>query len=161
MDLTPRPQDDPVAPARRKRRWGPVLLITGALVGGGVVVTQFLTNAIDYYCNVDEMGVRSGCDDGRRVRVQGIVEQGSVREVDGATVFTLGFNGRTLDVTYQGDPGGIFQECIPVVAHGRLVGDVFEADRIEVKHSNEYVAENPDRVSDEDADGDGCSQLQG
>ncbi|MEY3806234.1 MAG: cytochrome c-type biosis protein CcmE, partial [Actinomycetota bacterium] len=96
MDLTPRSQDESPAGARRKRRWGPMLLVAAALIGGGVVVTQFLTSAIDYYCNVDEIGVRSGCDSDRRVRVQGIVEQGSVRKEDGATVFTLGFNGKTL-----------------------------------------------------------------
>lgn len=160
MDLTPRAHGDSAAPARRKRRWGPILLITGALVGGGVVVTQFLTNAIDYYCNVDEMGVRSGCDDGRRVRVQGIVEQGSVREVDGATVFTLGFNGKTLDVTYQGDPGGIFQECISVVAHGRANAAGFDSDRIEVRHSNQYVEKNSDRIDDSNEEAAACSLLE-
>lgn len=159
MDLTPRSQAEPVVPAKRTRRWGPILLISGALIGGGVVVTQFLTNAIDYYCNVDEMGVRSGCDSERRVRVQGIVEQGSVREVDGATVFTLGFNGKTLDVTYQGDPGGIFQECISVVAHGRATTSGFDSDRIEVRHSNQYVEKNSDRIDDSNEEAAACSLL--
>lgn len=136
-------------------------ILAGVIVAGGVVVTQFLSSAIDYYCNVDEIGVREGCEAGRRLRVQGTVEQGSLAAVAGSTRFAMSFNGTRLDVSYLGDPGGIFQECIPVVAHGRLVGDVFEADRIEVKHSNEYVAENPDRVSGDGADVDGCSQQQG
>ena len=159
MDLSPRP----VAPAPRRRagnRWW-LLVLVATVAAAGFVVTRFLTSAIDYYCNVDEIGVREGCEAGRRLRVQGTVEEGSLAAVAGTTRFAMAFNGERVDVSYLGDPGGIFQECIPVVAHGRLVGDVFEADRIEVKHSNEYVAENPDRVTQDDGDVDGCSQPQG
>lgn len=134
-------------------------LVAVSLVGGGVVMTQFLTSAIDYYCNVDEIGVREGCDSKRRVRVQGVVEQGSVRKEDGATVFKLGFNGKTLDVKYQGDPGGIFQECISVVAHGRIATFGFDSDRIEVRHSNTYVEKNGDRINEFDDETTACSQL--
>jgi cytochrome c-type biogenesis protein CcmE len=159
MDLTPRPADDVTPKVRRKRRWLPMTLIAASLIGGGVVVTQFLTSAIDYYCNVDEIGVREGCDSERRVRVQGVVEQGSVREEDGATVFTLEFNGKTLDVTYQGDPGGIFQECISVVAHGRIAPAGFDSDRIEVRHSNQYVEKNEDRLDESNEEAAACSLL--
>jgi cytochrome c-type biogenesis protein CcmE len=146
VDLTPRTTDEVVPRPRRRRRWIPILVLVGVLVAGVVVVTQFLTSAIDYYCNVDEIGVREGCDADRRLRVQGTVDAGSVSSASGATLFTVSFNGATLPVRYEGEPGGIFDECIPVVVHGRLVGDTFEGDRIEVKHSNEYEEENPDRV---------------
>jgi cytochrome c-type biogenesis protein CcmE len=62
------------------------------------------------------------------------------------------FNNQTVNVRYNGDPGGIFQECIPVVAHGQLVGDTFEANRIEVKHSNTYSEANPDRLAQSKAE---------
>ena len=52
---------------------------------------------------------------------------------------------------YNGQPGGIFEECQPVVVHGELVGGTFEGDRVEVKHSNEYVAENADRLDQDQA----------
>jgi hypothetical protein len=97
------------------------------------MVTQFLSSAIDYYCNVDEIGVRDGCDAERRLRVQGTVEEGSLQSDAGLTTFTISFNGSHRARGLQGAPGGIFQECIPVVVHGRLVGDVFEGDRIEVR----------------------------
>ena len=62
---------------------------------------------------------------------------------------------------YEGDPGGIFQECVPVVVHGRLGNDdVFAGDRVEVKHSNEYEAENPDRVDDANDESPACAQQQ-
>ena len=159
MDLSPRATNVAPAPRVRKRQWRYVALLSVVVVAGVVVVSQFLTSAIDYYCNVDEIGVKEGCDPDRRIRVQGTVAEGSVKEVLGATMFTLDFNGKKLAVAYEGDPGGIFQECIPVVAHGRLVGDTFEANRIEVRHSNEYMAENGDRVTD--AEAKACSQQTG
>lgn len=158
MDLTPRTNSEAApASAKRKRRWGPVVIVVLALVFGGVVVTKFLTSAIDYYCNVDEVGTRTGCEGDRRMRVQGIVEQHSVKQVDGATTFVMTFNGKTLPVTYAGDPGGVFQECIPVVAHGRVVNGVFESDRIEVKHSNQYVQQNKTRMDKANKEAAACS----
>ena len=76
----------------------------------------------------------------------------------------LEFNGVSVPVRYDGDPGGIFQECIPVVVHGRLeqisdgseaAGRVFLGDHVDVKHSNEYEAENSDRL---DEAKDACSE---
>jgi cytochrome c-type biogenesis protein CcmE len=156
IDLTPR--DDQGAPASRaKRRWAPIVILALVLVAGGVIVTQFLRSAVDYYCNADELGVRAGCEPGRRLRVQGTVDAGSVESANGVTSFTISFNDRTLPVRYAGQPGGMFQECEPVVVHGELVNDVFEGDRVEVKHSNEYEAKNADRIGAAAQEADTCS----
>ncbi|MEY2940229.1 MAG: cytochrome c-type biosis protein CcmE [Actinomycetota bacterium] len=161
MDLTPRTSADnaPLAPRKRKTTWTTIVVLVAIVVAGGVIVSQFLTSAIDYYCNADEVGVREGCEADRRIRIQGTVDEGSLESAAGLTSFSLSFNDVTINVVYEGDPGGIFQECIPVVAHGRLVGDTFEANRIEVRHSNEYMAENGDRVTD--AEAKACSQQTG
>jgi len=144
--------------ARRSgRRWAPIVVLALVLVAGGVLVTQFLRSAVDYYCNVDEIGARDGCEAGRRLRVQGTVERGSVETVSGVTTFTISFAGATLPVRYQGQPGGIFEECQPVVVHGELVDGTFRGDRVEVKHSNEYEAENADRLDQAPAESDTCS----
>ncbi len=58
---------------------------------------------------------------------------------------------------YEGQPGGIFEECQPVVVHGELVAETFEGDRVEVKHSNEYEAENAERIDGAAAESDTCS----
>ena len=149
MDLSPREivAADPES-ARRTRRWPAVAVLLLVLVGGGVVVAKFLTSSIDYYCNVDEIGAKDGCEAGRRLRVQGTVEQGSVVRDGGVTNFRITFNDHTIPVRYEGDPGGIFQECVPVVVHGRMNAGRFDGDRVEVKHSNEYEAENSDRLDD-------------
>lgn len=148
MDLSPR-EAVPSAPrVRRGKRWPAIAVLVVVLIGGGVVLTKFLTSSIDYYCNVDELGTKDGCDAGRRLRVQGNVEEGSVESADGVTTFLVSFNGVEMPVRYEGEPGGIFQECIPVVVHGRLTDGVFEGDRVEVKHSNEYTAANKDRLDE-------------
>ena len=136
-------------------------MIVAAMSAGGVVVTKFLTSAIDYYCNVDEVGSRPGCEGDRRLRVQGIVEEGSVQQQDGGTSFVMVFNLEKIKVVYAGDPGGVFQECIPVVAHGRVVDGTFESDRIEVKHSNSYVEKNKTRLDTANEEAAACSVSEG
>ena len=162
MDLTPRAQaDGSQGPSgTTKRRWAPILIVVLALVFGGVVVTKFLTSAIDYYCNVDEVGVRSGCNGERRIRIQGIVKKDSLSKADGTTTFVMEWNKKDVKVSYLGDPGGIFQECIPVVAHGRMNGEIFDSDRIEVKHSNQYVEKNKARFDAANKEAAACSVSQ-
>jgi len=129
------------------------MVVLGAvLIAGGVVVTQFLRSAIDYYCNVDEIGERSGCDADRRLRVQGVVDRGTVVHDAGDTEFDITFNDATIAVRYNGEPGGIFKECLPVVVHGHFddAATVFLGDRVEVKHSDEYVAVNDERLDEAD-----------
>jgi cytochrome c-type biogenesis protein CcmE len=151
-DLTPRPVDD-VGP-RRRRRILPILVLAGVFAAGGVILTQFLTSAVDYYCNADEIGQRPGCDEDRRLRIQGTVIDGSVAVERGVTTFTIAFNAAIVPIRYDGEPGGIFKECIPVVVHGQFDRGVFRGDRVEVKHSNEYVAVNSDRL--DEAEYEGC-----
>jgi cytochrome c-type biogenesis protein CcmE len=165
MDLSPRQitATAPPPPVRR-RNWKAYVLLAVVLIAGGVVVTKFLTSAIDFYCNVDEVGHKSGCEAGRRLRIQGTVEEGSVVKDGAVTDFMLTFNKVEMAVHYDGDPGGLFQECIPVVVHGTYVAPagsakgVFDGDKLEVKHSNEYAAKNPDRL--DQARSAACSQQQ-
>jgi cytochrome c-type biogenesis protein CcmE len=151
-DLSPREHPAVAGAPRRRRKWLPMVVLGLVLVAGGVVVTQFLRSAIDYYCNVDEVGVRSGCEADRRLRVQGIVDAGSVVHDGGDTAFDISFNGATMPVYYDGEPGGIFRECLPVVVHGELDASTgtFMGDLVEVKHSDEYVAVNDDRLQEAD-----------
>lgn len=156
LDLSPR-APVPAPPSRSsnpRKKWLSIGVLVVVLGAGVVIVTQFLRSAVDYYCNVDEIGQRDGCDAGRRLRVQGVVDEDSVTYSAGFTEFTISFNGVKMPVRYRGQPGGMFAECEPVVVHGRLGDDdVFAGDAVEVKHSNEYKEENPDRV---DGSGPNC-----
>jgi len=148
LDLSPRTPVVPDAPVRKRRNWLPMLVLGLVVVAGGVILTQFLTQAVDYYCNVDEVGERSGCDEERRIRLQGTVDEGSIERVANTTEFDITFNDVTIPVSYDGEPGGIFKECIPVVVHGVIENGTLLGDRVEVKHSDEYVAVNDERVTD-------------
>ena len=158
MDLSPRhePDQGPQKPATPKRRLAPMLLLGLVLVAGGVVVTQFLSSAVDYFCNVDEVGVRDGCEEERRIRLQGTVEAGSInKDTPGVTTFLMSFGDDVIAVDYDGEPGGIFTECIPVVVHGEIRDGVLHGDRVEVKHSDEYVEVNDENVADAEEYADG------
>lgn len=152
MDLTPRsePGDQPVA-TKKNRKVLPMLVLALVFVGGGVIITQGLSSAVDYFCNVDEIGERDGCEEDRRIRLQGTVEAGTIdKSVAGVTAFTMAFGGEEIDVNYDGIPGGIFKECIPVVVHGEIRNGVLEGDLVEVKHSDEYVAVNDENLAEAD-----------
>jgi len=173
VDLSPRTITDvdgaeTPTPAKRKRPWPAIVVLLAVLVAGGFAVTKFLSSAIDYYCNVDEIGHKSGCDVGRQLRIQGTVDEGSIsKEANGVTAFTISFNGVEMPVRYTGGEVALFQECIPVVISGKVIttdagGHLFEGTAIEVKHSNEYEAKHPDRVdaATGKAESAACTQAQ-
>ena len=53
---------------------------------------------------------------------------------------------------HEGDPPNLFEIGIPVVLEGRWQGEgpacFFDSDRILVKHSEEYEADNEDRLDE-------------
>jgi cytochrome c-type biogenesis protein CcmE len=86
------------------------------------------------------------------------VGEGTVVVATGATLFDIRFNGASVKVEYAGEPGGIFKECLPVVVHGVFdeSSGMFLGDRVEVKHSEDYVAVNDDRLEEAEADSVAC-----
>jgi len=64
--------------------------------------------------------------------------------------FDVAHDDVTVAVAHQGDPPELFQPGIPVVLEGHWDGDTFASDRILVRHSSEYEAENGDRLDEAD-----------
>ena len=162
MDLSPREVVPTAQGRKRKRPWLAMSVLGLVLVGGGVMVVMFLNNAVDYYCNVDEVGVKDGCDVGRNIRIQGVVQEGTVEQTASEYSFVIAYNGKEMPISVGSQPSGIFQECIPVVVRGQAVdegdGVVFLGDEVIVKHDNEYDAENADRLEQSNAEAAACSQ---
>jgi cytochrome c-type biogenesis protein CcmE len=169
LDLTPRSTSAlGTKPARKKKRaWKAGVVLALVLAGVGVLLFQGLANATVYFCNADEVGVRKDCSGPQRFRLQGTVDNGSIVEQAGLTTFKVTYNDVTIPVVYHGQPGGIFEEGLPVVAEGHLVNGppgqggssagaadaaglapvgTFVADRILVKHTEQYIQKHPDRV---------------
>lgn len=143
----------PVAPAspRRSRRGlgrarGWILGIV-AVAALGFVAFRGLGNATLFFYNADEAVAQKqelGTD---RFRLQGNVVEDEVDRSSGVAAFTVSFNGVDVPVRHDGEIPQLFQPGIPVVLEGHWDGDVFASDRMLIKHSEVYVADNPDRVS--------------
>ncbi|MGH9179978.1 MAG: cytochrome c maturation protein CcmE [Acidimicrobiales bacterium] len=140
------------APARpraamgRRREWIAGLVIAAALA---FLLFRAVGDATVYFKTADEaVAEREELGD-KRFRLEGLVVPGSVEEAAGEVDFTVqGQQGARVDVAHEGDVPELFQPDIPVVLEGRFQGARFVSDRILVKHTNEYKAENPERVKD-------------
>ena len=131
--------------AGRRRAWIAFAVIAAAL---GFLLFRGLGDAAVYFLTADEaLAQREELAD-RRFRVEGIVVAGSVQRNEGGVEFDIRERGATVAVRHEGDPPELFQPGIPVVLEGHWDSDrpVFQSDRILVRHTEEYRAENPERV---------------
>jgi cytochrome c-type biogenesis protein CcmE len=152
VELTPT-----AAPPRKRRNpaaYVVLVLVVGAL---GFVVSQALSSASLYFYNADEAVEKRDELGDKRFRLQGTV-LGDTIDLDEAqdTVdFTVAYDGVRVDVHHEGSPPELFEAGIPVVLEGRWdpSGDFFDSDRILVKHSEQYEADNGDRLKEAEEGG--------
>ncbi|MGI8810752.1 MAG: cytochrome c maturation protein CcmE [Acidimicrobiales bacterium] len=128
----------------RRRLWLAGIVVLAAL---GFLVVQGLGNATLYFRTADEAVAQRDELGDRRFRIEGDVVDGTVRQTGNDVTFTLTSKSVEVPVRHKGDPPELFRPGIPVVLEGRFQGDHFSSDRILVKHSETYVAENPERVT--------------
>lgn len=81
----------------------------------------------------------------KKVRVGGLVENGSLKEIAGTYHFTVTDGEKSVDVTYTGLMPNLFREGQGVVAEGSWGGASFDAKTIMAKHDENYM---PPEVSD-------------
>lgn len=129
--------------AGRRRAWVAFGVIVAAL---GFLVFRGLGDAAVYFLTADEAVEQRDALGDRRFRVEGLVVAGSVDRTAAGVSFRITEGGATVAVDHSGDPPELFQPGIPVVLEGRWQGERFSSDRILVRHTEEYRAENPDRV---------------
>ena len=141
--------DEPAAPVavRPRRRGLAVVLLAVAAVVGFLAVRSLGASTV-YFRTADEAVAQRAKLGTRRFRIEGTVLGGSIREQGTTTRFTIAANGTSVPVIHQGDPPELFQPGIPVVLEGHWLGDAFASDRMMVKHSEQYKAQNPSRVKD-------------
>ncbi len=78
--------------------------------------------------------------DGEAIRLGGMVEQGSLKRVDGTSVsFVVSDGAARVPVSYRGILPDLFREGSGMVAEGRMVGGIFVADMILAKHDERYM----------------------
>lgn len=152
MELTPA-----AAPPRRRRNPAAYVVLLLVVVALGFVVSKALSSASLYFYNADEAVAKRDELGDKRFRLQGTVlgDTIDVDESDDTVDFTVAYNGARVDVHHEGSPPELFEAGIPVVLEGRWdgSGDFFDSDRILVKHSEEYEADNGDRLQDAEQGG--------
>ncbi|MCU1449527.1 MAG: CcmE/CycJ protein [Acidimicrobiales bacterium] len=128
----------------RRRLVGAGLVVLAAM---GFLVFRGLGNAALYFRTADEAVAQRQQLGDRRFRLEGNVVGGTVREAVNRVDFNVESKGAVVAVSHRGDPPEMFKPGIPVVLEGRFQGDTFASDRIMVKHSEDYVAQHPSRVT--------------
>ena len=125
----------------RRRR---MVAMTGGLVclvaATALVLSAFEQNMLYFYTPTQ---IEAGeAPEGRRLRVGGLVEHGSVRRSPGSLEvrFEVTDLDRTITVAYAGVLPDLFREGQGVVAHGSVVADgLFEADEVLARHDENYM----------------------
>jgi cytochrome c-type biogenesis protein CcmE len=125
---------------RKQQRLGLLALGMAALGGAtALVLSAFSSNLVFFYSPSD---LKTQAISGeRRVRLGGLVEDGSVkREADSHIAFRITDGKTDIPVSYHGILPDLFREGQGVVAEGRLgPGGVFDAATILAKHDERYM----------------------
>jgi cytochrome c-type biogenesis protein CcmE len=142
----------PVEPPASKSRssWrsiGVIVVLVGVVV---VLLSQGLLSSLNYFETVDQaLGQRTSLGT-KVIRLEGVVEPGTISRTNSGASFTLTGSGtHHVFVTAQGSPPQLFQANIPVVVVGHFVSSTslrFAGTQIMVKHSSSYIAAHPNRV---------------
>lgn len=126
----------------------------GVLIGSGVAILSVaailvmfaLKDSVVFFHTPSDVSEK-GIPPGQRIRLGGLVEQGSVKRGEGTAVsFTVTDTLKQIPVTYNGVLPDLFREGQGVVAEGVLDGSGhFKADSVLAKHDENYM---PKEVAD-------------
>jgi len=130
---------------RKQRRLYFVLLGMLALGAAVALVLFALQDTMVYFYSPTDLHAKH-VPPGRRMRVGGLVEQGSVVKGGKTVTFRVTDTAATVAVSYTGILPDLFREGQGVVAEGKLDSDgVFQATEILAKHDEKYM---PKEVAD-------------
>jgi len=123
---------------KRKRLW----LLVGSLCVLGAAVALVLSalsdNLVFFYSPTQMAEKHPGPD--RRLRIGGLVEQGSVKKNGQEVRFIVTDLKKTVPVVYRGILPDLFREGQGVIAEGTLGADgVFTAREVLAKHDEKYM----------------------
>ena len=149
-DLAPPQVPVPAAPRRRqslgsRRRLAvAIAVIVGAI---GFLLYQGLGNATLYFRTADEAVAQRATLGSRQFRIEGTVVTGTIHPEGKSVAFAIvGPAGTQVNVLHTGDEPQLFKDATPVVLDGHWSGQVFASDQIEIKHSEDYKTQHPDRL---------------
>jgi len=125
---------------RKQRRLVFVLAGMVTLGAAAALVLYNLKDSMVFFYSPTDLVTKSVPKD-RRIRIGGLVEQGSVKRAADATVeFRVTDTAHSVPVVYRGVLPDLFREGQGVVAEGRFEsGGRFRADDVLAKHDEKYM----------------------
>ena len=111
-----------------------------ALLVAALLAIRGLRDQASYFYTPADIAAGKA-EQGRAMRLGGMVERGSVRrDPDGVTIRFVVTDGKAhTPVVFRDLLPDLFREGSGVVADGRMQGDTFVADRILAKHDERYM----------------------
>lgn len=120
------------------------LVLVGALA---FLLVKGLGSALDYYLPADQAVAQRASLGDRTFNLEGVVEPGSIHPTASGVDFVVTSGSTHVAVHNTSSPPQLFQPDIPVIAVGHFAGDRFVSDQILVKHTSNYIAQHPSRVT--------------
>jgi cytochrome c-type biogenesis protein CcmE len=131
---------------RKQRRFALIGVGLGVLGLAAALVLNALRDSIVFFNSPSDL-VEKHVGPGARLRLGGLVEQGSVTRGENLNVrFQVTDGNHAVAVAYQGILPDLFREGQGVIAEGALdASGVFKADTVLAKHDEKYM---PKEVAD-------------
>jgi len=131
---------------RKQKRLTIIVGMGAVLLASVLLVMSALRDKIVFFYTPTEIVAQGKAAPGQRVRIGGLVKEGSLVK-DGENVsFIVTDTGQDLNVRYKGILPDLFREGQGVVSEGTVEGDgVFIADTVLAKHDENYI---PKEVAD-------------
>ncbi len=144
---------DSLAPRSSKKPFIALALVVAAI---GFVLARGLKSSVSYFLRADEAVARMDTLGEKRFRLQGFVADGSVVNTDKLVTFDVEVNGAVIHVRFMKTPPELFRNNIPVVIAGQFAPNqlsrpagtkpLFLGDEIQIKHDENYIQKNKDRL---------------
>jgi cytochrome c-type biogenesis protein CcmE len=120
------------------------LVLVGAL---GFLVVKGLGTALNFYLPANQAVAQRATLGSKTFNLEGLVEPRSIHPTATGVDFVVTSGTTRVRVENTGSPPDLFQPDIPVIAVGHFAGSTFVSDQILVKHSSDYIAQHPARVT--------------
>jgi cytochrome c-type biogenesis protein CcmE len=116
------------------------LFVAGVAVAVGLALRAFQENLLYFY--TPTQAIAGEAPDGKKIRLGGMVQKGSVRREPGDLElrFDVSDNEKTMTVAYSGVLPDLFKEGQGVIAMGQVdANGVFQAEEVLAKHDENYM----------------------